>query len=506
MFSQSDILSFASFFSGAKEFYGVTLVGDIVEGKAKSTSTCIHEPPMPSVYSKHLCGDLSMGISPLKADDTIEFGVIDIDYYKGDLMAIVRAIYEYDLPICPCFSKSKKLHLYFFFSVGTAAEDAVAIMRWYAMAFGCDRKVEIFPKQTFRSTANKAYSWINLPYANAEDMQNHRKMITKDFEYASLDEFLTRADLCKKDIAAHKESIQHIPCNDAPPCILTSLLLNDIQPGQRNNWLYSVGVYFKLKDEDADLESLLTEINERLPDPLPAEELRNTILKSFQRKTCFYICASMNHCDKAYCSKLEAGISSNKSTGLQYGDLTQYMVDPPYYEWIVNGQKMTFYSETELLRQEKFRALCLRQLHIVPRKVDENIWAKIITKACENIQVHIPDSRGGDFTSGSHFYDLACDFFSNKRKAANMSQVALGRVYVDEEHKEFVFTANAFLTFMIDTKSFKGLTQMEMKTRLEEMGAYKQLNYWRLSVDAIPLEDKKIEIDFNNHEGESEDF
>lgn len=235
MYSQQDVLKFQSLFSGAKEFYGVTVVGEIKDGKAESTSQCVHEPIAPSVFASHVAGQVSVGISPLKADNTVSFGAIDIDDYKGDLMAIVRAIYDFDMPICPCYSKSKKLHLYFFFDMNTLAEDAVEVMRWYARAFACNKKVEVFPKQTVRSIKNKAYSWINLPYFNANDMENHRKMVKRDGSLAELSEFVEMAENCKLGLNEHKEKIGTYPCNDAPPCILTGAILRDVGSGGRNN-------------------------------------------------------------------------------------------------------------------------------------------------------------------------------------------------------------------------------------------------------------------------------
>lgn len=507
MLAQTDILRFSTLFTGAKEFYGVTLVKDIVNGKAQSTSTCIHEIPSVSVYAKHLAGEQSIGISPLKADNTLSFGAIDIDDYQGDIMKVVRAIWDFDMPICPCFSKSKKLHLYFFFTEETLATDAIEIMRWYARALGCSKKVEVFPKQAMRTAGNKAYSWINLPYFNCDDPENHRKMVQRDGSYASIDDFLDRASDVTLSFNDHTDRIHALPYYDAPPCIVTGALLRDVGAGGRNNWLYSCATYLRMKDENCDLEDALGQLNASLDDPLPDSELRSTVIASVKRKTCFYLCSQMSHCDKSECIKLEHGVGSAKSTGLEYGQLTQYMSDPPTYVWQVNGQDMRFYSEQELLQQTKFRCLCLRQLHLVPRKVDDAIWSKIVTRAASNIKVEYQDTKGGDFSSGSIFYDLTCMYFSDKRKAANMSQIAMGRVFEDKENKEFVFTSNSFLRFMRDTNNFKDLSQMEMKTKLEEMGAYKRGNTWRIPTDAIEDTGKNnVQLDLDLHEGESNDF
>lgn len=512
MYSQAEILKFINCFNGAKEFYGTTIVGEIVNGKAQSTSSCIHEPPSPSIFANHLAGKNSIGLSPLKADNMVSFGAIDIDSYKGDLMLIIKAIYDFDMPICPCYSKSKKLHLYFFFEQGTDADDAVEIMRWYACAFRCDRKVEIFPKQIARTVSNKAYSWINLPYFDANDMSNHRKMVKKDGSYASLEDFLERAEQCRVSKAIHRELIERYPCYDAPPCIKTGAILRDIGAGGRNNWMFSAAIYFKLKDENCDVAEKIHELNESLPDPLPEAELEQTVIKSVSRKVSFYICSSMEDlCDKQACKRLEYGIGSKQNPGVTFGPLTQQMTDPPQYEWRVGTTTMHFYTEAELISQDKFRELSLRDLHILPKKLDPNVWGKIVNKAAKTMETKELDSQGNDFTAGSRFIDLVVQFFTDKRRAQNESQIRLGRVYASEAEKTYWFNAWSLLTYIKDTNGFKGMKDMEIRQRMCAMGAYKEGMYWKLPMDALPTvnmeeANKPVDIDLNDGEGTSEDF
>lgn len=508
MHSQQDLLTFTSLLSGAKEFHGVTVVGEMKEGKAQGNSTCIYETPTPALFAKHLAGEVGIGISPLKADNTVEFGVVDIDDYKGDLMDIVRAVWDFDMPICPCFSKSRKLHLYFFFAQGTSAEDAVQLMSWYARAFGCNKNVEVFPKQVMRSVRNKAYSWINLPYFNAENDENPRKMVSKEGELLPLASFNDRATHCKWDIHSHNDYITNYPCHDAPPCILSGAILRNVGRGGRNNWLYSAAVYMKLKDESADVETGILDLNASLQDPLDEQEVLNTVIASIKRRTAFYSCANLvDRCDKAVCRKLEHGIGSSKTTGLEFGDLEQIMTDPPHYKWIVNGQQMVFNTEQELMQQSKFRALCLRTLHFLPKPVGEDVWSKIVTKAAKNIRITVPDSNGNDFSAGAQFFDLLCLFFNDQRKALNESQILLGRVWVDESKREFVFLASALIKFITETHGFRAIKEMEMRNRLTDLGAYKAGYTWRLPVESIPKSEKpEVKVDLNLHEGESDDF
>lgn len=505
-YTNNDILFFSNLFKGNSLAYGVTEVGDIINGKASSKSRLIYEQVTPSVVQRHLEGKISIGIAPLQQDGTCYFGAIDIDDYKYDINDIVKAIYDFDMPLCPCYSKSKKLHLYIFFSEPVPADKVQELLKWYANAFACDKKVEIFPKQAKVSKDNKFYSWINLPYFDANNEQNHRKLVNKENTICLSDalEYMQSKQLTYKE---HKEWINEFQYKDAPPCILSGLLLRDVGPGQRNNWLFSVGVYLRLKDENCDLRTLLTDINHSLHDPIPDNELNATVIKGFNRKSYFYMCASLSRCDKTACRQQEYGIESKASTGLDFGDLTQYMTDPPYYEWIVNGQKLTFWNEQEILGQSKFRALCLRQLHLVPRRVTDDRWSKILTRACENITIIHPAVDSGDFTSGSTFFDLTCAFFNTKRKADNITQLAMGRIYVDEIEKEYVFTAKSFIDFLVHKNDFKQYAPVEMRVRLQQLGAHKEGTIWRMPMASIPESiEPEINIDFRDQKTEEEDF
>ena len=504
-YTNNDILSFANLFSGNPDAYGITEVGEIVEGKAKSKSRLVYETVSPAVIQRHLEGQVSIGIAPIRSDGTCNFGAIDIDDYKYDLNDVIAAIEDFDMPLCPCYSKSKKLHIYIFFEDATPAEEVQDILRWYANAFACGKKTEIFPKQTKAHSTQTFYSWINLPYFKANDPENYRKFVTKAGTL-SLEDALPIMTGRKLTLKEHKKWINEFQYHDAPPCILSGLLLRDVGPGQRNNWLFSAGVYLRLKDENCDLKTLLTEINHSLHDQIHEAELNATVIKGFNRKSYFYMCASMNRCDKVECRQKEFGIESKASTGLDFGDLTQYMTDPPYYEWIVNGQKLTFWNEQEILGQGKFRALCLRQLHLVPRHVPDDRWAKILTRACENITVIQPAVESGDFTSGSTFFDLTCAFFNTKRKADNITQLAMGRVYFDEIEKEYVFTAKSFIDFLVHKNDFKQYAPVEMRVRLQQLGAYKEGAVWRMPAASIPqTTEPTINIDFKDKKKEEEE-
>ena len=494
MYSSNDVLRFFNLFKGNTLAYGKTVVtGKVIDGKAESSSSLVHSELTPAVVSQHLKGEISIGVAPLCQDGLCRFGALDIDSYDYDLSHIVRAIYDLDMPLFPCWSKSKKLHLYIFFEGGAYPEDVKEILSQYRDMFFCGKKTEIFPKQMNLKATNTFYSWINLPYFDANNEENHRKLVHKDGVVTDLMAALDEAEEKKLTVEMHKQYLMNMPYADAPPCIRAGIYLRDIGAGQRNNWLFSVGAYLRMKDENADIETLLTEINSSLDNPIPDKELKATIISSFNRKTYFYACSSMSRCDKARCRKCEHGIESKKTTGLEFGDMIQILTDPPYYEWSVNGQKMQFWSEREILQQGKFRELCMRQLHLVPRKVNDDVWAKILTRAMHNIQVIQPADEVGDFSPGSMFKELVFNFFNSRRLALNEQQIMMGRVFKDTDNNRYMFTAKALMDYILIKNDFRYFQPAEIQARVEAMGAKRYGVYWTMPISSIPVKQEEKE-------------
>ena len=503
-YSALDASEFLRYFKSNPEAYGVTTTGEMVDGKMKSESSLVYGSVTSSILIRHLNGENGIGLSPVLPNGNCNWGAIDIDNYSYNLDDIVKAIYDFNMPLVPCWSKSHKLHIYIFFEDETPLETCIELLSWYRDAFACGKKTEIFPKQRKVSEQNKFYSWINLPYFDADNEANWRKVVGRNGELYSLPDALERMKECQLSVKEHRYKIEEIPYFDAPPCIRTGALLRDVGPGQRNNWLFSAGVYLRLKDEQCDLESALTELNNSLHQPIDDRELHVTILQGFQRKSYFYMCNAMERCDKVLCRHEKYGIESKDSSGLEYGTLTQVATDPPYYEWEISGQMLRFQSEEEILGQNKFRALCLRQLHLVPRVVPNDRWTAILNRACDNIVIKKVDEQIGDFTAGSAFLGLIQNYFYKTRRADNKTQLGIGRVWEDKETEEFVFSAASIVDF-IKNKNGMSMKPVEIRIRLEDIGAVKEGLYWRVSKNCIPEPDNtKVEINFKLREGEED--
>jgi len=484
-------------FRSNNEAYGTTAVlsGQYDEnGKLRAESKLVRAAPSPAVITRHLNGENSIGLVPIDETGKCSWGAIDIDSYDRPLERVINAIYVYDMPLCSFWSKSKKLHLFLFLADQAQPSELQKLLHRYFSLFALDPKTEIFPKQKSISDVKAMPSWINAPYFG-----NTRRMVGGEGQELELSEALARMLAKQMTLKDHNTYLDCMPYNDAPPCIQSGCILRDVPRGGRNNFLFSVGVYFRMKDESADIDNLLLKVNESLIDPIDEQRLKDTILTGLKKKSYFYLCDNLHGCNKEVCRQQKFGIDSSVTTGLEYGELEQFKTDPPYYVWTVSGKKMVFFSESEMLHQNKFRELCHRYLHIVPRKIDDGRWVKILNRANEHIVIHEATDDAGGFSHGAQFLQHTYDFFASRRPAEDKSQLALGRTWLDKTFNRYVFKATAYLAYIRNVKDFKVYSPIELQTKLQALGALQDGMYWSISVDKVPNPPlPEIDIDFHD--------
>lgn len=503
-YSQQDIVDYFDLFTSNPAAYGHTVVGDIVDGKAQSKSELIHKELSPAVIAHHLNGDYSVGAAPLLPDSTVRWCAIDLDDYPYNIYDIVDTIEELGIPLVPCLSKSRKLHIYCFFSEPVDAEEAQNLLRRYLGAFRCSAKTEIFPKQNHTSTSNRFYSWINLPYFDANDENNWRKAVIGVNEFRSLSDFITVARARRLSLADHKSFQESLPYFGAPPCIFSGAVMRDVAPGTRNQWFFNVACYLRMEDEGIDLEDALLELNSTLKAPLPEREIRTTVAK-VQANTYYYQCSGMAGCDKALCKGTDKGIgNTTKTTGFDFGQLTKILTDPIQWKWTINGQDMIFHSTKEIMNQTKCQQLCMEKLNDTFYTVSNDKWIKLIRRALASVVEEEVDVRG-DFGTGSKFVDVLAQFFAGgRRRATHITQVYNDKVYLDVSTNTYVFTAQSLITYTID-KHKVAVTPNEIRERIVQMGAVKDGNLWRIAVADAPIYNKPADLTITYQDTEGQE-
>lgn len=382
---QSTLLNFQKLFSGSLKAYGQHVpdsktfaVGDKHTGKSWTEK----QRPTLANYEAHFDGKIGLGICPVDEQGKCHFTVIDIDVYDSTTDYVLNIIAEYKFPIVPFRSKSGGVHLYTFYSAPISAKTAIDNANVLRRLLGLPRNTEIFPKQAALA-ADKQGSWINLPYFAGKS----RRLIIDGGEEESVDAAVT---FCMRMAIAENDFIQwrqSLPLFDAPPCLQTLYIRGDVTA--RNNYLFSLGCFYKAKYAD-EFEAYLTEANSCLRQPLTDDELEHTILNSLRKHSYGYRCNDVPLsavCDKMECKKREFSRTSENVSGITFEQLTQYTTDPPYYEWVVNGKTLRFESEAEIIKQDKFIELSMRMLGVLPNKVKANVWTEIVNNAVQNMNV-----------------------------------------------------------------------------------------------------------------------
>lgn len=118
-------------------------------------------------FDRHRRGEVGLGISPLRDDDTCVFGAIDIDIYNAPAEVETAIIKALRVTTGALFrSKSRGFQFYAFASEPVPATLMVAYLEQARRRLPKkvrEKSKEIFPKQTRTDNLDKAPSAINLP-------------------------------------------------------------------------------------------------------------------------------------------------------------------------------------------------------------------------------------------------------------------------------------------------------------------------------------------------------
>lgn len=406
MFNLDD---FISLFSGNKNSFGFSSPKEDTQKADKRQPVYQTKKQVinASYYTAHLCGSYRIGICPLNEQNMVTFAVIDIDDYNTARTKTLRKIIvQNNLPLCPFESKSGGLHLYCFFSRPLSAVRAIKFMQYWVQFLALPAKTEIFPKQT-KLNDNTTGSWINIPYfaassditlldANVEVGKGQTGLWKGDSDlFYSLEEAV---EICKSkrvDTSELDSVIENTPLFDAPPC-LQHLYVHGCDE-QRNIYLFNLAVYAKAK-YDEDYKNFILEANNLLSDPLSEDEIEKTVFQSIDKLTYSYQCGKnsllSNFCNKAVC-KTRAYTAGGFVPSMEFGEMTQITSNPPQYKWEVNGTTLTFTNEVDIIKQQAFRVLCMRNLGILPPMVKDGLWTEIVNKALANRKKQKPANQVG---------------------------------------------------------------------------------------------------------------
>ena len=487
-------VEFMTVFSGLGRAYGVyeiqgtkqTAKGTKKDGRGRT----LQEPLSLVHWQQHLKGQTSIGVIPIKDDETCRWGCIDVDEYPVDIKHLQKLIKDMNLPLVPCLTKSGGLHLFLFTDIPVPAFKLKTKLEEIAAAMGRTQD-EIFPKQyqwakqlpKEKQTGN----WLNMPYFGGEDTTryglnkqgealNPEQFIQVVKKTAITEEQLDQLKPIKKSRKANGEGLKESFWDQAPPC-LVHMKLNGIPEGTRNDALFSYGVLFrKIHPESDEWRDKLQEVNKTAcHKPLSHTEL-NALMNSLEKSDYRYKCTTpplVNHCQSGICVTRRYGIEPSEKE-VEISGLRKYLTDPPL--WHLNIEGKTLILETrELHSFNLYQQRCMDVLNQCPPDIKKRDWVAKLNKLLQNVQeIEVPP----DMTKSGLLQDAIAEFCKNTESSARVAILA-GAVYRSEEEAahEWWFRGRDLVKYVRDFKGMKGIKEAEIYTELKTLGAMTAVKY-----------------------------
>ena len=429
-----EVDKFKAIFSGLDIAYGQHQSnGERADGKQEGKSYIVRKEITDELWEKHLEGvGPSLGIIPIKADNTVVWGCIDIDTYPLDHKNLIHKIRKLNIPLIHCKSKSGGAHLFLF----TARPIAAKIMRSKLRSVASDlgySSAEIFPKQSsILIEKGDLGNFLNLPYYNYKNTS--RCAVNDDGTNATYQEFL---ELYNKHVVNDIDKIASQSSDkgisDGPPC-LQSLCSQGFPEGTRNNGLFNIGVYLRKFDPE-NWKTLIEEYNRKyMTPPLPSSEVV-TIIKQLEKKDYAYRCKEQpiaSFCNASVCKTRKFGIGAD-NVAPQFGSLSKLCTEPPIWFLDVEDQRLELSTE-ELQMQQKFQRRCMDVLNFPFPLVKSHTWQETLRNLMSNV-IEIEVSSDGS-VAGQFEVHLQ-EFCTDRAQALNKDELLLHKPWTEDGRTYF---------------------------------------------------------------------
>jgi len=457
-------------YKGLERAHGKFIITERKGDKVKGRATTIIAPVTVELWEQHLTGEQGLGIVPIRDDSMCHFGAIDIDDYNVKISDIEKKVASFGLPLIPCTTKSGGVHLYLFSKEGVPAKLLRDCLTEWAGGLGFPG-IEIFPKQIQLASDKDVGNWINMPYFNVNETNRYgiykgNQLLAEDFIKRAKKLYVTE-DILDKIVIPVVDGME-----GAPPCIST-LCRAGFPEGSRNNALFNLGVYARMRFMD-DWETKIDEYNRKYMNPGSAQEVVN-IIKSLKKKTYFYKCNEQplcNYCNKTVCRQREFGVGqSDEEWNITIDtDCQKILTDPPYWVISIEGVRLELTSQ-DLMSQQKFRLKCIEKINKVPSKVKSTDWDKMVQTILDTAEeVEAPQDAG----SQGQLIFLLEQFCTQRAQARVMEELLSGKPWTDEERT--YFRSGDFIKYL-DQQHFRELNRTQIYAALRNAGVtHHQLN------------------------------
>ena len=469
----TDITKFKEIFSGLDIAYGTYKIkAERGDGKQAGQATVVRKPPTDDLWVQHLEGvEPSLGIIPIRADNSCIWGCIDIDQYPIDHKGLVERIAGLKLPLVVFRSKSGGAHVFLFTRTPVPARDFQTYLKNAAALLG-EAGREIFPKQAeILVERGDTGNFLNLPYFGGNS--GTRYAFNMDGTSATLEEFyeLYEANVQDSlDQVPEPPKQAESPIKDGPPC-LQALCAQGFPEGTRNNGLFNIAVYLK-RATPGSWEDKLVEYNFKyVAPPLPNNEVQ-LVLKQANKKDYNYKCkdAPLNgFCNSGLCRTRKFGIGAHSPDAPQIASLSKYASEPPLWFLDVNGKRIEIETEA-LYNQAAFQKACLEKINVVPPTLRKQDWENLLNALLkEMVETEQITEASEDTSLTGRFTDLLEEFCAHMQQAMVRDEMLMGRPWTDDEAAKTYFRMKD-LEAHLKRNNFVGLSAPKMAQRLRDMG------------------------------------
>ena len=429
-----EVEKFKSIFEGLDVAYGQHQPnGSRADGKQQGKSYIVRQEGTDELWQKHLEGEgPSLGIIPIRADNTTKWGCIDVDDYPLDHSALFKKIKKLNLPLVYCKSKSGGAHLFIFMKKTIASKLIRNKLTQMAALIGHSQS-EIFPKQSSISLEKGDLgNFLNLPYYNGN--KSVRYALKENGTTASLEEFY---EIYDRNVVDNIDDIggskDEDIIKDGPPC-LQALCGQGFPPGTRNNGLFNIGVYTKKFDPD-NWERLLEEYNQKyMQPPLDHKEVA-TVVSQLNKKGYQYKCKDQpinSFCNVNVCKTRKHGVGA-ENVSQQLGALSKLETEPPIWFLEIptddseDDLKIQLTTE-ELQIQTKFQKRVMEVLTMMPPLMKASDWQQLVNSKMQTA-LKIPVSNDGS-VSGQFLAHLQ-EFCTGRSQGLVKEDILLRKPYTE---------------------------------------------------------------------------
>ena len=430
-------MKFAEIFNGLKRAYGCTYINTQPTNgeKLKGKSFIKREPVTLEHYQNHLKGiEPTLGIVPIRDDNTCIWGCIDVDSYAGfDHIKLLNKIKLFKLPLVVCRSKSGGAHIFLFsrkFIEAKIMRDKLLEIR-AVLGFA---NAEVFPKQIELKSEEDTGNFLNLPYFQGD--KTTRYAFTQEGKAATLEEFYVLAnESSSSDVSRIKVERPQSEFSDGPPCIET-LAAEKISEGGRNAALFHFAVFAKKKWKNWK-EKVSWFHENYMTGELDQAEI-DIVKKQHEKKDWGYKCKDepmCSHCDKALCRTRKHGIG-NAPSFPELSDLQEIQLEHPYYYLNVDGKRLRLDSAKHLRQQSLFEEACIAGVGMLPPTLKTKDWKGLINVLLAGREIiEAPEGMKTEDQLLEHLEDYCSDRRQTKRK----EDIERGNVWSDEQYHYFKF-------------------------------------------------------------------